>query len=549
MLQQGTILDNRYHIEAVIGRGGFGYVYRARERLTDEIVAIKELVPSFVDDQRMVRRFIQEARATLRLTHPHIARTHTIFQDRSTYYLAMEYLPGGSLADRLEGGPLPTEEVVRIASDLCRALAYAHGEGVVHCDIKPPNVLFDARGRARLADFGIAHVSADLMTRQFFTATGMAMGTVRYMAPEQLEGVRDDPRVDIYALGALLYEMLAGRPYLDFETESTPAAQVRNVQRIQTEPPPPLRSVNPQVPRWLAEVIDRALRKTPQDRFSSAEELGDALQRSAQRAERPASLPPTQLAAGLERKRRRGREAATASPPFLGGLGDRLKGVPVWGRAAAALALVALLIGGGMWLQRAIGGRPAAPPPATATLRSTSTPTAAPVPNETEGAPARPLTKPTQPQPTETQPSSAPTSTPRPTVTVRPSADTASTATPAPSNTPPATQAPTSVPATAPIPTFPEQGRAYRTPVTFRWEGVLAPGQAYLVEAWRRGTTISVQSPPLSGTSWTGGLPAEAQGEWLWRVSVVRNGSTVAASEERMFWFDQKASPLATPPG
>ena len=266
MLRPGTVLDNKYTIEAVIGQGGFGYVYRARERLTGETVAIKELVSSLLRDQQMIQRFIQEARATLRLTHPNIARTHGMFADRGTYYLAMEYLPGGSLADRMKAGPLSIGEAVRIARELCDALAHAHREGVVHCDIKPANVLFDEHGRVRLADFGIAYVSSQLMTRQFFTSAGTAMGTVRYMAPEQLEGVRDDPRVDIYALGAMLYEMLAGRPYLDFETESSMATQMRNMQRIQTESPKPLREINPRVPERLASAIERALKKQPGDR-------------------------------------------------------------------------------------------------------------------------------------------------------------------------------------------------------------------------------------------------------------------------------------------
>ncbi len=293
MLIPRTTLDHdKYRIEAVIGRGGFGHVYRARERLTGETVAIKELVPTFADDQRMVQRFIQEARATLRLTHPHIARTHTIFQDGDTYYLAMEYLRGGSLGDRLKAGPWPVEEVVDTAVDLCEALHYAHEEGVVHCDIKPANVLFDERGRVYLADFGIAHVSAELMTRDFLTAPGTAMGTVRYMAPEQLEGVRDDRRVDIYAVCAMLYEMLAGRPYLDFYTDGTPGAQARNIDMIKAESPLPLRVTNPSVPEWLARVVDQGLQKAPDDRFGTARQLRVALQGGSEARMSPAPPAP-----------------------------------------------------------------------------------------------------------------------------------------------------------------------------------------------------------------------------------------------------------------
>ncbi|MGD2148411.1 MAG: protein kinase [Anaerolineae bacterium] len=299
MLQPGTILDNKYRIEAVIGRGGFGHVYRARERLTGEVVAIKELLPSLFYDGEIAQRFIQEARATLRLTHSHIARSFGVFHDQNTYYLAMEFLPGGSLADRLKRGSLPVPEVLRIARDLCQALAYAHQEGVIHCDIKPGNVLFDERGRAHLADFGIAHVSTDLMTRRLFTATGVTMGTVRHMAPEQLEGVRDDPRLDVYAVGTVLYEMIAGRPYLDFEEETTPAAQMRNMQRIQTALPRPLRALCPTVPGHVVGAVERALQKAPTDRFSTIDGLAQALQRADVLAPEPVrsrpAAPPTHV--------------------------------------------------------------------------------------------------------------------------------------------------------------------------------------------------------------------------------------------------------------
>jgi Tol biopolymer transport system component len=318
MLEPGAILDNKYKIEAVIGRGGFGYVYRARERLTGEAVAIKELLPSLFYDRDTAQRFIQEARATLRLTHAHIARTYGVFYDNDTFYLAMEYLPGGSLSDRLQGGPFPVPQAIVIARDLCQALVCAHDEGVVHCDIKPANVLFDARGRAHLADFGIAHVSAQAMTRRFVTATGTTMGTVRYMAPEQLEGVRDDPRVDVYAMGALLYEMLAGRPYLDFEEETTPAAQMRNMQRIQRTPPRPLRAVNPSVPERVAEVVGRALRKAPAERFSTVHMLEQALRAAAtpmaDRRPVQSAAAPTEALAQREGEPQASRPASLALP-------------------------------------------------------------------------------------------------------------------------------------------------------------------------------------------------------------------------------------------
>ena len=416
MLQPGTILDKKYRIEAAIGQGGFGYVYRARERLTGETVAIKELVPTFVDRPEMVERFIQEARATLRLTHPHIVRTHSIFEDGGTFYLAMEYLPGGSLADALKRGPLPVNEVVRVATELCQALAYAHGKGVVHCDIKPANVLFDAHGAVRLADFGIAHVSAEAMTRQFYTATGMAMGTIRYMAPEQLEGMRDDPRVDIYAVGALLYEMLAGRPYLDFETENTPAAQVRNLQRIQTKQPRPLGSINPRIPQWLVDIVGKALCKTPENRFSTTEELLEAL--CAQRERAPSKPTPVMSPSDRGAAAQRAAEPSSFQPRPASdvrgeSIRDQLSGLPKWALVGLAafgcLAFSALLIGGAAWLQRAGGAAPLAEPSSTATHVQ---------PTE---SPAADVLGPTvTPQPTEYSATTGPAATPTPVLPTQP---------------------------------------------------------------------------------------------------------------------------------
>jgi len=387
MLQPGTLLDNKYQIDAVIGQGGFGYVYRARERLTGEAVAIKELVPTFVHNPEMVKRFVQEARATLRLKHRHIARTYGVFQDHETYYLAMEYLSGGSLGDRLKQGALAFDRAASIAAALCAALHYAHERGVVHCDIKPANVLFDDADQVQLVDFGIAYVSTEMMTRQFHTVAGMAMGTVQYMSPEQLAGVRDDPRIDVYAMGVLLYRMVAGRPYLGFQTETTPAAQARNIALIQGQRPQPLREVRPGVPNWLTDTVDKALRKQPEQRFATAKAMREALQEPQQgRTRRDPALRAARVSGGGRQRRppqnqpgvRRSpgrpdaaprqdvvrRDASVPEPepvaPHAKTPNDRrggcfLRGLPAWvlivgalaGMALACLILMLLVIGAG----------------------------------------------------------------------------------------------------------------------------------------------------------------------------------------------------------
>ncbi|MEJ2736793.1 MAG: serine/threonine-protein kinase [Anaerolineae bacterium] len=218
-----TLSNGHYRILRLLGRGGFGFVYLAQDTLLDEEVAIKELIPALVGDEVMLRRFLAEARATMRLTHKRIVRTYNIFSEDGNYYIVMEYMPGGSLEERLrEHGPLPVEEAVRAAAEVCEGLACAHEEGVVHCDLKPHNILFDAGGGAKVADFGIAHVSGEMLTRSWMTPAGFVAGTLPYMSPEQTDGVRDDPRVDVYAVGAVLYRMLTGQTYLDLDARETP---------------------------------------------------------------------------------------------------------------------------------------------------------------------------------------------------------------------------------------------------------------------------------------------------------------------------------------
>jgi formylglycine-generating enzyme required for sulfatase activity len=282
-----TLSNGHYRILRLLGRGGFGFVYLAQDTLLDEEVAIKELIPALVGDEVMLRRFLAEARATMRLTHKRIVRTYNIFSEDGNYYIVMEYMPGGSLEERLrEHGPLPVDEAVRVAAEVCEGLACAHEEGVVHCDLKPHNILFDAGGGAKVADFGIAHVSGEMLTRSWMTPAGFVAGTLPYMSPEQTDGVRDDPRVDVYAVGAVLYRMLTGQTYLDFDPRETPLSQAVNVQRILDEQPSPPSAHTQGIPAWLDAVVLQALAKRPGARYADAETMGAAL-----RQERPAAPP------------------------------------------------------------------------------------------------------------------------------------------------------------------------------------------------------------------------------------------------------------------
>ncbi len=279
LLKPGSILlGGRYRIVRHIARGGFGSVYLAEDTLLREQVAIKELIPALVGDEDALKRFLVEAKAMMQLSHPHIVRTREAFEAGNNYYMVMEYMPGGSLEGQFKARKaMPVDDAVRILAEVCEGLAYAHARGVVHCDLKPSNVLLAADGSAKVADFGVAHVSDQVVTRSWITPGGFAGGTLPYMSPEQTDGVRDNPRVDIYALGAILYRALTGRMYLDFDQRDTPRAQSDNVQRITSQEPVPPSSHNRRIPSWLEAVVLKALAKQPEDRYASAEEFRSAL--------------------------------------------------------------------------------------------------------------------------------------------------------------------------------------------------------------------------------------------------------------------------------
>lgn len=312
-----SLANGQYRIERLLGRGGFGFVYLAQDTVLQEPVAIKELIPALVGDESLLKRFLSEARLTIHLTHKRIVRTHNVFPEHGNYYIAMEYMPGGSLEERLGAGrPLPVDEAVRIAADVCEALACAHEDGIVHCDLKPANILFGADGRAKVADFGIAYVPAEMFTRSWVTPAGFVAGTLPYMAPEQAEGVRDEPRMDVYALGAVLYRMLTGRMYLDFDPRETPLAQARNAQRILTEAPAPPSVNNRAVPAWLDRVVLRALAKKADQRWPTAGAMREAL----------------------------GRQTPAAAAAQPGGKAQQQNAKPMWLWASAAGIAVLLLV-------------------------------------------------------------------------------------------------------------------------------------------------------------------------------------------------------------
>lgn len=264
----GSVLSGRYRIEERIAMGGMGSVYLATDERLDRQVAVKVLKEELADDERFVERFRREARAAGALSHPNIAGVFDFGQHDERYYMVMELAEGRDLARVLrEEEPLSPDRSARIGSQIAQALGHAHAAGVVHRDIKPPNVIIGEADRVKVTDFGIARAVGD----STLTATGSVLGTAHYISPEQAGGGEVGPAADIYALGIVLYEMLTGS--LPFTGDSALAVAMRHV----SDDVPPPSELNPEVPASLDSVVARATAKDPGDRFGSADEMAQAL--------------------------------------------------------------------------------------------------------------------------------------------------------------------------------------------------------------------------------------------------------------------------------
>jgi predicted Ser/Thr protein kinase len=279
-LELQAALAGEYSLQREIGRGGMGIVYLARDVQLDRDVAIKVLPMHLARLSTARERFVQEARTAAGLSHPHIVPIHRVGEADGFVFFVMSYVEGETLGERLRTqGPLPPVDAARLMREVAWALAYAHGRGIVHRDIKPDNILLEAgTGRAMVTDFGIAHGGAQAAS----TDIGKIMGTAHFMSPEQGANKRLDGRSDIYSLGVVGYLAVSGR--LPFEEESVSALIAR--QSIDT--PPSLMSVAPGVPFALAAAIDRCLDRDPACRFPDGETLAAALAPSPDAR----SLPP-----------------------------------------------------------------------------------------------------------------------------------------------------------------------------------------------------------------------------------------------------------------
>src|ERR1700683_4747531 len=259
------VFSERYELNHLIARGGMAEVYRAHDRLLDRPVALKVLFSELSIDRSFVERFRREAQAAANLSHPNIVPVFDWGEDTGTYFIVMEFIDGRPLSSILKSaGPLSAERTADVGAHVAAALGFAHRHGVIHRDVKPGNVLITEEQQVKVTDFGIARA---LNTEESLTQTGAVMGTATYFSPEQAEGIGVDARSDICSLGVVLFEMATGRP--PFLGETPVAVASKHARDM----PPLPRELNPDLPVEIESVVMKAMAKSPDQRYDSAEDL------------------------------------------------------------------------------------------------------------------------------------------------------------------------------------------------------------------------------------------------------------------------------------
>ena len=263
-MTDAEVLAGRYELNEVLGTGGMALVYRGTDRILHRTVAVKVLADPYAGDPVFVERFRREARSAGGLNHPGIVAVYDTGSDGDRHFIVMEHVDGRTLAETMrDDGRSSPRQTAHIVGQVASALAYAHENGVVHRDVKPANIMVTAAGDAKIMDFGIARAT----TGEPLTQTAAVMGTATYIAPEQAEGKPVDPRTDVYALGATMYQMLTGRPPFEAGTSVAVAAM-----HVHDAPEPPT-SIDPSIPAPLEAIALRALQKDPEARYQSAQDM------------------------------------------------------------------------------------------------------------------------------------------------------------------------------------------------------------------------------------------------------------------------------------
>jgi eukaryotic-like serine/threonine-protein kinase len=337
---RGTIIDDRYVLGDLLGSGGMARVFLAHDEALDRDVALKILWEQYADNEEFVERFKREARSAAALSHPNVVSVYDWgCSEDETYYIAMEYVPGGTLKDRINGeGALDPSRAAELGCQVAEALGFAHKRGVIHRDVKPQNILLTASGEAKVADFGIAR-AVGAMAATSVSKTGMVLGTVAYMSPEQALGEPVGLQSDLYSLGVVLYEMLTGN--LPHEADSPIALAVKHV----SEPVRPPKEVNPEIPDGMNALVLELLAKSAEDRHGSAAEVAEDLRR-VRRGLWPRGLRP--VGAAKEVPSRTDSRATMPIPPASAAARKRKRRTRASWLLIAAFALFTLL-GGSAW--------------------------------------------------------------------------------------------------------------------------------------------------------------------------------------------------------
>jgi serine/threonine protein kinase len=264
-----ALLNRRYKLLGPLGAGGMAVVYKAQDLSLGRLVAVKILREALTHEQEFLARFQQEARAAANLTHTNIVTVHDFGRDGERYYIVMEYVEGKDLKTLIkEGAPFKIERALDLCVQICAGIGYAHRAGLVHCDVKPQNMLVTAEGRVKITDFGIARALSSLPTNE---ATDVVWGSPQYYSPEQAAGEAPTPASDVYSIGVVMYEMLAGR--LPFVASTQQALALMHLR----EEPPNLALFNAAIPETLERIVHKVLAKEPSARYRTADQLGRIL--------------------------------------------------------------------------------------------------------------------------------------------------------------------------------------------------------------------------------------------------------------------------------
>lgn len=279
MSEQNQALNGRYELIERIGSGGMSVVYKAKDRALGRIVAVKMMHESFTSDSGFLKRFQQEAHAAANLAHPNIVTVHDIGQDAYKHFIVMEFVEGQTLKEIMRSyneEPMPISRTLDLMIQVCNGIGYAHRANLVHCDVKPQNIIVTVDERVKVADFGIARAISGATQQQ---QVSQVWGTPQYFSPEQAAGDPPTPASDVYAIGIILFEMLSGR--LPFVAESHTAMALKHLHT----PPPLVSEFNPAIPSQLAQIVNKLLAKEPSGRYRTAGQLGRILTTYRQRSQ------------------------------------------------------------------------------------------------------------------------------------------------------------------------------------------------------------------------------------------------------------------------